>query len=173
MGTWTICTPTASFNFDPHGPSAIPTWERPIGRSTKRIYADLSSEVRKHVLRTLAALHAVRSAVGIQRGQTSSAEAHSAAVAEEVTATSGLGPRALLNHVLVLPRGQVARQRDKHLFHIAVVNTVAERMVMAFADRTAGPKDLDMHVLRACVNLEVVHAAGDDLRARQVATRRP
>ena len=58
-------------------------------------------------------------------------------------------------------------------YSITVVNTVAERMVMAFADRNAGPKDLDMHVLRACVNLEVVHAAGDDLRARQVATRRP
>jgi hypothetical protein len=52
-----------------------------------------SSEVRKRVLRTLAVLHAVRSAAGIQRGQTSSAEAHSAAVAEEVTATSDLGSR--------------------------------------------------------------------------------
>jgi hypothetical protein len=41
-----------------------------------------SSEVRKRVLRTLAALHAVRSAAGIQRGQTSSAEAHGGAAAE-------------------------------------------------------------------------------------------
>ena len=80
VGTWT--TATASFNFDLNGPSRHGTY---IWHSTRRKDADLgmsSSEVRKRVLRTLATLHAVRSAAGIQRGQTSSAEAHGGAAAE-------------------------------------------------------------------------------------------